>query len=122
MKILALLLLSASAFAQILSFKDVKYEAVSKEDGKTKRADGMIHLDKDARVIGFSSDNRVLANIRYEDIESLTYTDDNKVLEVRYRSGQAGDQAKFKLDGGNRNDILSRMEIQTGKSIARAKK
>lgn len=126
MKAFSLVLLlagfSSLASAQILSFQDVKYDNVSKEDGKTKRADGMIHLDKDARVISFSSDNRVLANIRYEDIDSITYFEDPKELDIRFRSGQAGDIAKFKLDGGNRKDILSRLEIQTGKNIVRTKK
>jgi hypothetical protein len=115
-------LLAVAAPAQILSFRDVKFDNVSKEDGKTKRADGMIHLDKDARIVSFSSDNRVLTNIRYEDIEAVTYYEDPKQLEIRFNSGGAGDIANFKLEGGNRNDILSRLEIQTGKSITRAKK
>jgi hypothetical protein len=122
MKILLSIFLTASTFAQILSFRDVKFDNVSKEDGKTKRTDGMIHLDKDARVISFSSDNRVLTNIRYEDIESINYYEDPKEVQIRFNSGGAGDVATFKLDGGNRNDILSRLEIQTGKTITRAKK
>ena len=108
--------------AQILSFKDVKFERVSREDGKTTKADGMIHLDKDARVVSFSSDNRVLNNIRYEDIESITYLDDPRLLEIRYRSAGAGDLAKFKLEGGDRKDILERLQIQSGKQIVQQKK
>lgn len=117
-----ILLVAAAASAQILSFQDVKFDNVSKEDGKTKRADGMIHLDKGARVVSFSSDNRVLTNIRYEDIQAITYYEDPKELQIRFNSGSADDLATFKLDGGNRNDILSRLEIQTGKSIVRTKK
>jgi hypothetical protein len=121
-RVLFLLLACSAAHAQILSFRDVKFDYVSKEDGKTKRADGMIHLDKDARVVSFGSENRVLTNIRYEDIQAITYYEDPKELQIRFDSGGAGDVANFKLDGGNRNDILSRLEIQTGKSIARTKK
>ena len=123
MKTLVLFALAAcfalSSSAQISSFKDVEYEGVSREDGKVKKADGMIHLDRSARLVSFSSDNRVLCNIRYEEIEAMSYDEKSKMLQVRFKVAGAGDLAKFKLDGGNRNDILSRLEVQSGKPLTR---
>ncbi len=119
--LLTLAIAAGFCSAEILSFKDVKFEYISKENGKTTKADGMLHLDKEARIVSFSSENRVLCNIRYEDIDSATYHEDPKMLEVRFTTNGAGDFAKFKLDGGNRKDILSYMEAQSKKSISRTK-
>jgi len=102
-----------------LSFKDVEYAWVDPEKGKSQQADGMLHIDQSAGVVSFSSENRVKVHIRTDTIDSMSYNPKGEALEIRYHTGVGGAVAKFKLKGGNRDDIMSRLATLSGKSLMR---
>ena len=119
-----LILLSISCLALTaapVSFGDVELVHRSNPSDNPKKADGMLHLDREARVLSFSSDNRVLANVRYEWVKSATYERRNDhLLTIQFRDdGGQGRFAQLYLKGGNRDSILAAIEAHTGVRIER---
>ncbi len=99
--------------AEITNFADVKHDYVPSDSGKVEKKDGMLHIDTGERVLSFSSDNRVLVNIRYERIREVVYQRNNDhLLTIYFRSGGLRDSARFRLDGSNRDEILRRLSTQ----------
>jgi hypothetical protein len=120
-RLLLTVFIAVAAFARVTSFKDVKcvYRENPKDD--PGKADGMLHFDPTEKVMSFSSDNRVLVNIRYDGVTKITYQQKSGKLMTVYFTDTRGESrfAQFYLDGGNRDNILATVESQTGQPVQR---
>jgi hypothetical protein len=106
--------------AEITNFADVRHDYVPSESGKVEKTDGMLHLDTAERIVSFSSDNRVLIHIRYEQVREVVYERGNDhLLTIYFRTGGLRDASRFRLRGSNRSEILRRLNTQLPDDVLR---
>ncbi len=118
--LLASLASAALLMAEITNFSDVRHDYVPSESGKVEKADGMFHMDPAEKILSFSSDNRVLIHIRYEQIREVVYERGNDhLLTIYFRAGGVRDSSRFRLRGSNRTEILRRLNTQLSDGVAR---